>query len=81
MIKEEWEQPELSSASVLSYLLETRAKLSEIAEIAKENDQVSKVKQKTYFDKKARDKLKSHDFTSNGVKQIICTVEISFRCD
>lgn len=54
ILKEEWEEPTESSNSVLSYLLETREKLKTMYDIARENEQAAKKKQKTYYDRKAR---------------------------
>ncbi|XP_065929667.1 uncharacterized protein [Magallana gigas] len=40
--------------SVLSYILETREKLAKMGDIVSENEEVSKIKQKRYYDRKAR---------------------------
>ncbi|XP_065928583.1 uncharacterized protein [Magallana gigas] len=40
--------------SVLSYILETNEKLAKMADIVSENEEVSKIEQKRYYDRKAR---------------------------
>ena len=47
-------RPENCQSSVLSYILETRERLKECTELAKKRENVGNVKQKVYFDRKAR---------------------------
>lgn len=54
VLKDHWEEPENCQSSVLSYLLETRERLKECTELAKEKEKVEKHKQKVYYDRKAR---------------------------
>ena len=54
IMKDHWEEPENCQSSVLSYILETRERLKECTELAREREKVGKVKQKVYYDRRAR---------------------------
>ena len=54
LMKDHWEERENCQSSVLSYILETRERLKECTELAKKQENVGKMKQKVYFDRKAR---------------------------
>lgn len=57
ILRESLEEDEADSQlqpSVLSYILETREKLAKMADIVSENEEVSKIEQKRYYDRKAR---------------------------
>ena len=55
ILKECWETPTKSSENIISYVLDMREKLEEMSELARENLQKSQVKQKTWYDHKARE--------------------------
>ena len=54
ILKEEWEEPSESDNSVISYLLEIREKLKSMSDLARVNEKEAKLKQKSYYDKRAR---------------------------
>ncbi|XP_062589077.1 uncharacterized protein LOC134250727 [Saccostrea cucullata] len=54
ILKEQWEEPTVEQASVLSYILETRERMQNIRDLVKDSERLAKKKQKMYYDKKAR---------------------------
>ncbi|XP_062594005.1 uncharacterized protein LOC134255486 [Saccostrea cucullata] len=54
ILKEQWEEPTVEQASVLSYILETRERMQNIRDLVKDSERLAKKKQKIYYDKKAR---------------------------
>ena len=55
ILKECWGTPTKSSENIISYVLDMKEKLEEMSELARENFQKSQVKQKTWYDCKARE--------------------------
>ena len=55
ILKECWETPTKSSENIISYVLDMREKLEEMSELVRENLQKSQVKQKTWYNRKARE--------------------------
>ena len=56
ILKENWEEPEEASTSVISYLLETRERIKQCSELARVSEQKAKQRQKVYYDVKSRNR-------------------------
>ena len=55
ILRETWEEPgDKDNPSIISYILETRARLAEVAEQAQTQQIMHKKKQKLYYDRRAR---------------------------
>ncbi|KAL5007617.1 hypothetical protein ScPMuIL_016423, partial [Solemya velum] len=57
ILKEEWEEPSDGKTSVVSFILETRDRMRAMRQLVCMNEKVSKKKQKTYYDRKARHRV------------------------
>ena len=56
ILKESWETKEKCPDDVVTYVTEMRSRLEEMSELARENLKKAQVKQKLWYDRKARDR-------------------------
>ena len=54
VLRDTWESGTASDENVISYVMSTREKLSQMAEVVKENLTKAQLHQKTWYDKRAR---------------------------
>ncbi|KAL4007477.1 hypothetical protein ACER0C_001329 [Sarotherodon galilaeus] len=56
LLKEQWENPEPDGDNVIAYVLKMRERLEQMTILAQHNMKVAQDKQKTWYDKKARER-------------------------
>ena len=56
ILRESWESSQKSDENIISYVLSTRDKLSNMAELVQENLSKAQARQKSWYDKNARDR-------------------------
>ncbi|KAL4007856.1 hypothetical protein ACER0C_001708 [Sarotherodon galilaeus] len=56
LLKEQWENPEPDGDNVIAYVLKMRERLEQMTILAQQNMKVAQNKQKTWYDKKARER-------------------------
>ena len=56
ILRESWESSEKSDENIISYVLSTRDRLSKMAELVQENLSKAQARQKSWYDKNARDR-------------------------
>uniref|UniRef100_A0A669D272 Gypsy retrotransposon integrase-like protein 1 n=1 Tax=Oreochromis niloticus TaxID=8128 RepID=A0A669D272_ORENI len=56
LLKEQWENPEPDGDNVIAYVLKMRERLEQMSMLAQQNMKMAQNKQKTWYDKKARER-------------------------
>lgn len=57
LLKEHWENPKAAGENVVAYVVRMREKLERMTELAQQNMRLAQIKQKTWYDKKARERI------------------------